>query len=121
MRIIVNQNQGIEEWRVVIKGCFGFEVARACLAEMRDRTWSGKGRIVFDLTQVDHLESSGLGAMLLVVERMLSRERPVIRCAHPGVWEVLAVARMDRQFDLEPVGQLFGRKPSGQIGRPSSS
>lgn len=108
MRIHILENEGIEEWRIAISGCFGFEVARACVAEMRARPWTGRARIVFDLSEVDHLESAGLGAMLLVVERMPSRARPAIRAAQAQVWGVLQVARMERHFDLLPVGRLRG-------------
>ena len=106
MQLKVREDQGIEEWCISIKGSFGFDAARAFLAEMKKRPWSGKARIVFDLTEVDHLESSGLGAMLLVVERVNSQTRPVIRCGDERVWAVLHIAHMERLFDLVPVGRL---------------
>jgi len=106
MQITVRENQGMEEWVVAIKGSFDFETARAFLAEMKNQTWSGKARIVFDLVDAEHLESSGLGAMLLVAERMRSPSRPVIRCGHERVWGVLRIAHMERIFDLVPVGPL---------------
>lgn len=79
---------------------------RAFLSEMKAKPWSGKARIVFDLTEAEHLESSGLGAMLLVAERLRSQIRPVIRCGHEQVWAVLQIAHMERIFDLVPVGSL---------------
>ena len=106
MQISVRENQGVEEWWVTIQGSFGFDTARAFLAEMKKRPWTGKSRVVFDLTAVDHLESSGLGAMLLVVERLDSKTRPVIRCSEERVWAVLHIAHMERLFDLVPVGKL---------------
>jgi len=106
MKISVKDNQGVEEWCITLEGCFDFEAARDCLTDMRQRPWSGKGRIIFDLRYVDHLESAGLGAMLLLVERMPSRVRPAIRCSAPKVWAVLKVARLDRHFDLIPEGRL---------------
>lgn len=110
MQITVRDDQGVEEWYVTLKGSFGFETARAFLAEMKKRTWSGKARIVFDLSEVTHLESSGLGAMLLVVERVNSQTRPVIRCGNEQVWAVLHIAHMERLFDLVPVGSIRDRK-----------
>lgn len=106
MQITVRNHQGVEEWIVAIKGSFDFQTARAFLAEVKARPWTGKARIVFDLMAVDHLESSGLGAMLLVAERLNSRIRPVIRCGHERVWSVLRIAHMERIFDLVPVGPL---------------
>lgn len=106
MQITVRESQGVEEWCVTLKGSFGFEAARAFLAEMKKRPCSGKVRIVFDLSQVTHLESSGLGAMLLVVERINCQIRPVIRCGNEQVWAMLHIAHMERLFDLVPVGPL---------------
>jgi len=106
MQISVRENEGVEEWYVTIKGSFGFEAGRAFLAEMKKNPWSGKARIVFDLSEVTHLESSGLGAMLLVVERVKSQARPVIRCGDERVWAVLHIAHMERLFDLVPVGRI---------------
>lgn len=118
MQITVREDQGMEEWCVTLKGSFGFEAARAFLAEMKKRPWSGKARIVFDLSEVTHLESSGLGAMLLVVERVNSQTRPVIRCGSEQVWAVLHIAHMERLFDLVPVGSIRDRKTatSGSAG-----
>ncbi len=106
MQLAVKENQGVEEWWVTLKGSFGFEAARAFLAEMKKRPLSGKARVVFDLSEVDHLESSGLGAMLLVVERMNNQVRPVIRCGSERVLAVLQIAHMERLFDLVPVGRI---------------
>ncbi len=106
MQLKIRDNQGVEEWCITIKGSFGFEAARAFLAEMKKRPWNGNGHVVFDLTEADHLESSGLGAMLLVVDRLQSKHKPVIRCGNERVWAVLHIAHMDRIFNLEPVGAL---------------
>ena len=121
MRISIKDNQGIEDWVVSIKGQFGFEVAKACLAELRQRPWHGKARIVFDLADVENLESAGLGAMLLLAERMHGPNRPVIRCANASVWGVLTVARMDRQFDLVPVGRLYGHHAATMLSKPAGT
>lgn len=110
MQLTVREDQGMEEWCITVKGSFGFDAARAFLAEMKKRPWSGKARIVFDLSEVNHLESSGLGAMLLVVERVNSQTRPVIRCGDERVWAVLHIAHMERLFDLVPVGRLRDAK-----------
>lgn len=111
MEITVNENQGVEEWRITLNGSFGFEVARAFLEAMKKRARSGEARVVFDLSALDHLDSSGLGAMLLVVERFNSRCRPVIRCGDERVWAVLHVAHMEHLFDILPGGRLT-RVPS---------
>jgi len=106
MQLKIRDNQGVEEWCITIKGSFGFEAARAFLAEMKKRTWTGSGHVVFDLSEADHLESSGLGAMLLVVDRLQSKHKPLIRCGSERVWAVLHIAHMDRMFDIEAVGGL---------------
>ena len=106
MRISIKTLQGVEEWHITIAGNFDFEVARACMAEMKQRAWNGTARLVFDLCDVVHLQSCGLGAMLLVAERLSGKFRPQIRCCNETVWAVLQVARMDRQFELIPLGRL---------------
>jgi anti-anti-sigma regulatory factor len=106
MQIKIEEKQGVEEWRIVIKERFGFDTARACVAAVRARPWNRQARLVFDLTDAEHLESSGLGAMLLLVERMPSAVRPEIRFRGAGILAVLQVAHMERHFDLVPVGGL---------------
>lgn len=118
MQLVVRDNQGVEEWCVTLKGSFGFETARAFLSEMKKRPASGRARIVFDLAAVDHLESSGLGAMLLVVERMNSQARPTIRCGNENVWAVLHIAHMERLFDIEAVGALRNRPTTSVMSSP---
>jgi anti-anti-sigma factor len=117
MRIQLKENQGVQEWHISIKGDFDFDVARACLAEMTQRVLENPARVVFDLFEATHLQSCGLGAMLLVAERMpLKKVRPEIRCGDPNIMAVLQVAGMDRQFDLVPVGRLRGLMMFGQPG-----
>ena len=109
MRIQLKDNKGVQEWHISIEGNFDFDVARACLAEMKLRALENPARLVFDLLDVTRLESCGLGAMLLVAERMPIRKlRPEIRCGDPNIMAVLQVARLDRMFDLVPVGRLRG-------------
>ncbi|MCP5277158.1 MAG: STAS domain-containing protein [Thiobacillus sp.] len=106
MQFSRKDDNGVEEWCLTLEGCFGFEVARAFLAEAKKSPCSGKTRVIFDLSSVDHLESSGLGAMLLVAERMNSRIRSIIRCGDERIWALLHIARLERLFDIVPTGQL---------------
>jgi hypothetical protein len=120
MRITIQESQGIERWRIAIQGRFGFDIARACVAELKKRPWSGKAQIVFDLVDAEHLESSGLGAMLLVVERMPRRIRPEIHFRDAAILAILQVAHMERHFDLVPVGAVHPILHAQDSSKPSS-
>ncbi|MEW5769978.1 MAG: STAS domain-containing protein [Pseudomonadota bacterium] len=120
MPLTIQNKQGVEEWCVSVRGRFDFSVARACLAEVGARAWHRNARLVFDLTDVERIESAGLGAMLLLLERMPGAHRPVVRCANREVWSVLHITHMEHYCDLEAEGEL-ARQLSAQAATPAAT
>ena len=67
---------------------------------MRDRTADGMGRVVLDMSHVDFLDSSGLGAVVAVMKH-LGSERPLdLAGLTPTVQKVFRLTRMDRVFRI---------------------
>ena len=60
----------------------------------------GTGRVVLDLTQVDFLDSSGLGA-LVAIRRMLGGRALDLMAPTPPVMRVLRLTRMDMVFAIQ--------------------
>lgn len=89
------------EVHVKVGGRFGFDEAVLC---MRDCPHSRKGpmrRVVFDLLGTRHIETAGLGFMLMVKERChLSRDDAVVLYDHPDVGRMLHLAHFDQKFHL---------------------
>lgn len=69
---------------------------------MREITAGGEGRVVLDLTQVQFLDSSGLGA-IVAVKKLLGPERMLDLCGlTPTVEKVFRLTRMDTVFTIHP-------------------
>jgi anti-sigma B factor antagonist len=60
----------------------------------------GSGPVILDLSQVDFLDSSGLGAVVAVM-KILGPERPLqLAGLRPSVAKVFRLTRMDRIFTI---------------------
>jgi anti-sigma B factor antagonist len=67
---------------------------------MRAAVTDGDGPVVLDLSNVQFLDSSGLGALVALL-KMLGRERPLeLACLQPTVAKVLRLTRMDTIFTI---------------------
>lgn len=68
--------------------------------EMRAAADGGTGRVVLDLSEVDFLDSSGLGAVVAAMKH-LGKERPLeLAALSPTVSKVLKLTCMDRVFTI---------------------
>jgi len=67
---------------------------------MRGVVGEGAGPVLLDLSDVQFLDSSGLGALVALL-KMLGRERPLeLACLQPTVAKVLRLTRMDTIFTI---------------------
>ena len=74
--------------------------------ELRALIASGHNRVVLDLSRVQFMDSSGLGALVAVL-KTLGREGVMILCGlRDGTRKLFEVTRMDRVFLIEPSVQL---------------
>ena len=62
----------------------------------------GHHRIVLDLSDVDFLDSTGLGAIVSSFKRLDGRGTMIICNAHEMVLDVFRLTRMDRVFAIAP-------------------
>ncbi|MEL6614548.1 MAG: STAS domain-containing protein [Bacteroidota bacterium] len=67
------------------------------LASMID---AGLRRLVLDLTDVQFMDSSGLGALVAALKLVGHDGELALAGVHPGVHELFALTRMDRVFQI---------------------
>ncbi len=60
----------------------------------------GRRHIVFDMSQVSFIDSSGLGAVVSVLKHMGSQGKFHLVSVTPAVMAVLRLTRMDRVFKI---------------------
>ncbi len=69
---------------------------------MREVTTSGHGRVVLDLSRVEFLDSSGLGAVVSVMKQLGPDRRLDLAGLTPTVAKVFRLTRMDSVFRIHP-------------------
>lgn len=70
--------------------------------EMRAETESGPARVILDLTSVQFIDSSGLGAIVASMKQMGNDRRLDLAGLTPVVEKVFRLTRMDSVFTLYP-------------------
>ena len=70
--------------------------------EMRDQTNDGAPRILLDLTQVDFIDSSGLGAIVAAMKQLGTTRKLDLAGLTPNVDRVFRLTRMDTIFAIHP-------------------
>ncbi|MBI1208031.1 MAG: STAS domain-containing protein [Azospirillum sp.] len=101
MEYEINKRPGITEFR--LKGRMGFTDHSQFKDLMSAFGDEDKAHVVFNLDQLNGIDSSGLGMFLIARDEAgkrglsLSLERP-----HSEVKRLLELARFDRHFDIRP-------------------
>ncbi len=68
--------------------------------KVREAVSEGTGRVILDLSQVEFLDSSGLGAVVAAMKQ-LGKERPLeLAALSPKVDKVMKLTCMDRVFTI---------------------
>jgi anti-sigma B factor antagonist len=70
---------------------------------MREVTVDAGARVVLDLSRVNFLDSSGLGAVVAVMKLLLPARKLELACLTPTVEKVFRLTRMDSVFLIHPV------------------
>ena len=88
---------------------------RQAAVELLEEMPEGEGRLVIDLSATQHVDSAGLGALMLVQRRAAERrQRVALRSASEELRFLLMLTKLDDLFELEPKqGSLIlrGRPP----------
>lgn len=74
--------------------------APAFKAAMAERIDGGHVRLILDLSKVDFVDSSGLGAIVSCLKRIGPRGSLAIVGAHGAVAKLFKLTRMDRVFPM---------------------
>ncbi len=69
---------------------------------MREVTTPGNGRVVMDLSRVEFLDSSGLGAVVAAMNQLGPDRHLDLAGLTPTVAKVFRLTRMDRIFRIHP-------------------
>lgn len=81
--------------------------------DMRNETADGPDRVVLDLSQVNFIDSSGLGAIVASMKQLGRNRRLELAGLTPTVEKVFRLTRMDTIFTLFPtLDDAFGGAPT---------
>jgi anti-sigma B factor antagonist len=80
---------------------------------MISRIGSGNTRIVLDLSQVEFVDSSGLGAIISVLKTLGDTGELALSGMRPNVMSLCRLTRMDRVFQIFGSEQEAVKKLSG--------
>ncbi len=69
---------------------------------VRELVGDGTGRVILDLSQVQFLDSSGLGAVVATMKFLGADRRLELAALTPTVEKVLKLTRMDSVFVIHP-------------------
>lgn len=76
---------------------------------MREVTEGVDGRIILDLTHVDFVDSSGLGAIVAALKQLAPGQKLELAALSPTVAKVFRLTRMDKVFPIhETLEQALG-------------
>ncbi len=92
-RIVIRVNES----RIDAAGAIRFK------DRMRELTGGGQPVVVLDLTRVDFLDSSGLGAVVSAMKLLGAGRRMELACLSPTVAKVFHLTRMDTVFKIHEV------------------
>ncbi len=70
--------------------------------DMREQTGTGADRVILDLSHVDFIDSSGLGAIVAAMKQLGESRRLDLAGLTPTVDKVFRLTRMDTVFQLYP-------------------
>lgn len=70
--------------------------------DMRAETSGGPDRLILDLSRVNFIDSSGLGAIVASMKQLEARRRLDLAGLTPVVEKVFRLTRMDTVFNLFP-------------------
>lgn len=95
-------SQDIDQTRIIHVECSRIDAALAIQfkEDMRRITLNAPERVVLDLTQVDFIDSSGLGAIVAAMKHLGDASRMDLAGLSPTVSKVFRLTRMDAVFQL---------------------
>ena len=70
--------------------------------DMRHEAESGASRVILDLSDVEFIDSSGLGAIVAAMKQLGNGRKLDLAGLHPFVEKVFRLTRMDTVFRLYP-------------------
>lgn len=94
-----------DDLTIEITGDFDAEVTENTRSEFEDIAASWKGNITVDLSAVDFLDSSGIGAIVFLSKRLAERDRTISLSGVSGQpKQVIKMLRIDRSLPVEFAG-----------------
>lgn len=103
MELQINTHVEHDHTVLAVAGELDVYTAPALRTEIGDRIASGQNRLVVDLTDVEFVDSTGLG--ILVAGLTASREAGgdlSLVCSRPSLLKLLKITGLDEVFDVHP-------------------
>lgn len=73
--------------------------------KMREAISDSEGRVILDLSKVDFVDSSGLGAIVAAMKLMPPGRKMELAALTPNVDKVFRMTRMDSIFTIHPTAE----------------
>jgi len=101
MRYEIRKAQGVTE--IALKGGMSFSDHRAFQEMMAEFDGPAGHQVVFNLSELEYVDSSGLG-MLLIADTKAKKKSLKFRLQSPkaDVRRVIDLGKLDRVFDIRP-------------------
>lgn len=111
---MVRVEAGNSEIRVHVSGEFDFQTARAMLVAARERLRDAPGhRVVIRLKEVTRVESSGVGALIILAEEVSGGFAVETIDCSPDVQRFFASGLMERYYPARAGGAAAGQRATG--------
>ncbi|MFZ5624758.1 MAG: STAS domain-containing protein [Gemmatimonadota bacterium] len=83
--------------------------------ELLEQLPEGSGLLVIDLSATHHVDSAGLGALMLVQRRAAERrQRVALRNVNEELRFLLVLTKLDALFEFDPNGTYSEHEPAGR-------
>ena len=102
MAVETNLNTETQTLEVRISGRFDFSIHQN-FRKITQQTGSGVKSIAIDLSETDYMDSSALGMLLVLRDKVNEKKEAItIKNSKEEVRKILKIANFDKLFTLEP-------------------
>ncbi|MCK5871830.1 MAG: STAS domain-containing protein [Methylococcales bacterium] len=102
MAVETNLNEETQTLEVSISGRFDFSIHQN-FRKITQQTGDGVRAIVIDLSDTDYMDSSALGMLLVLRDKVHeNKEAITIKNSKEDVQKILKIANFDKLFTLDP-------------------
>ncbi len=96
------QIEALEDWRIIrpLEKRLDAHVSQNLKQALTEHVSGETRRVILDLSQVEFMDSSGIGVLVFFKQYLGEGARVVLAAVHPGVVTILKLTHLDRVFDI---------------------